>query len=95
MSTVVKPRVIKIGNSRGIRIPKVLLDQTGIAEEVELEAHGNTIVVRGVQPARAGWDAAFAAMAAAGDDRLLDGGVQGSAWDEEEWTWPSAASTST
>ncbi len=95
MGVVVKARVIKIGNSRGIRIPKLLLAQTGIGEEVELEAQGDSIIVRASRDPRAGWDAAFAEMAAAGDDRLLDGEQRGGEWDEQEWSWPSDASTST
>ncbi len=95
MSVVVKARVIKIGNSRGIRIPKVLLAQTGIGAEVELEVQGDTIIVRAPQHPRAGWEAAFAEMAVAGDDRLLDGEQLASAWDDEEWTWLSGDSTST
>ena len=94
MSAIVKARVIKIGNSRGIRIPKLLLDETGIGEDVELEVQGNVIVVRAAPHPRAGWDAAFAEMGAAGDDHLLDDEAP-SSWDAEEWAWPSGASTST
>ena len=68
MSVIVKTHVIKIGNSRGIRIPKLLLAQTGIGAEVELELQGDTIIMRVPQHPRAGWDAAFAEMAVAGDD---------------------------
>ena len=93
MTTVVKARLIKIGNSRGIRIPKLLLDQTGIGQDVELEVQGDVIVVRAAQHPRADWDTAFVAMGATGDDRLLDDEAPGS-WDEEEWAWPSDASMS-
>ncbi len=51
MSTVVKTRLIKIGNSQGIRIPKLLLEQSRIGEEVELKLERNQIVVRAVHPA--------------------------------------------
>lgn len=95
MSVVVTARVIKIGNSRGIRIPKVLLAQAGIDAEVELEVQGDAIIVRAPQHPRAGWDAAFVVMALAGDDLLLDGEQLASSWDDEEWTWPSGDSTST
>jgi hypothetical protein len=39
--------------------------------------------------ARAGWDEQFAAMAGAGDDRLLDGDRSSPAatWDQDEWEW--------
>ena len=52
MSTVVKTRIIKIGNSQGIRIPKILLDQTSLGKEVELELQQDQIVVRSAHRAR-------------------------------------------
>lgn len=68
----VKTRIIKIGNSQGIRIPKVLLEQAGLGEEVELDVSNHQILIRAVGKPRQGWDEAFRAMAEAGDDRLLD-----------------------
>jgi antitoxin (DNA-binding transcriptional repressor) of toxin-antitoxin stability system len=41
-----KARIVRIGNSQGIRIPKVLLEQTGLADDVELEVEGDCLVVR-------------------------------------------------
>ena len=83
-----KSRIAKIGNSRGIRIPKPLIEQTGITEEVEIEVIGNTLVIRSAHAPRSGWGDAFHSMAAAGDDNLLDPeAVQISSWDEEEWEW--------
>ena len=83
-----KANIVRIGNSRGIRIPKALLRETHLPDEVELEAHGAQIVIRPAQRARDGWDARFSAMAAAGDDTLLvaDGAAL-SSWDKEEWEW--------
>lgn len=83
-----KSRVVRIGNSKGIRIPKPLFEQTGIADEVEIEVSGNTLVIRPAHPPRAGWECAFQAMAAAGEDSLLDPGAIGtSQWDDEDWEW--------
>ena len=88
MPTVVKTRLIKIGNSQGIRIPKLLLEQSRIGEEVELKLERNQIVVCAVHPARRHWEDAFKAMGERGDDGLLDGEVAVStSWDEEEWEW--------
>jgi antitoxin MazE len=75
MSTVVKTRIIKIGNSQGIRIPKILLDQTSLGKEVELELQQGQIIVRSAYRARHNWEDQFKAMAERGDDRLLDGDV--------------------
>ena len=55
-----RTRIVRIGNSQGVRIPKPLLEETGLAGEVEIEAHDDTLVIRGAHPPRSGWDAAFA-----------------------------------
>jgi len=50
-----RARVGRIGNSRGLRIPKPLLEQTGLSGEVEIEAEGNQLIVRPARPPRTGW----------------------------------------
>ena len=83
-----KTRVVWFGNSRGIRIPKLLLVQTGLPEEVEISAEGDSIVIRPAKKPRAGWDAAFQEMARRGDDILLDQVSPSlSKWDENDWEW--------
>ncbi|HXH09053.1 MAG TPA: AbrB/MazE/SpoVT family DNA-binding domain-containing protein, partial [Alphaproteobacteria bacterium] len=72
-----KTRIIKIGNSQGIRIPKVLLEQSGLDEEVELEVHDARIVIRPADRPRQGWEEAFRSMAEAEDDQLLDEDLTG------------------
>jgi len=85
---MVRTRIIKIGNSRGIRIPKALLEHAGLSEEVELEAQQNQVVIRAVGKPRQGWEEAFRAMAEHGDDQLVDEDLTGrTSWDEEEWEW--------
>ena len=86
MGTVIKTRIVKIGNSQGIRIPKLLLEQSGIHEEVEIEVQGDCLTIRTAQRCRAGWDSAFAAMAENQDDVLLDD-VSTTDWDNSEWEW--------
>lgn len=94
MTTIFKTHIIKIGNSQGIRIPKLLLRRTHLdeAKEIALELQdddaGAYIIVRPAHKPRENWDAAFQAMAAQGDDEWLDGElVSTSTWDEEEWEW--------
>lgn len=83
-----KTRIIKIGNSQGIRIPRVLLEQSGLGEEVELEVQDAQIVIRSAERPRQGWDEAFRSMAEHADDQLLDEELTGqSRWDEDEWQW--------
>ena len=83
-----KTRIVPIGNSRGIRIPKPLLEQTGLSGEVEIDAKGGALMIRPLRRARAGWAAAFREMCQRGDDALLDDAAPSlSAWDEGEWEW--------
>ncbi len=82
-----KTRIIQIGNSQGIRIPKPFLEQTGLSDEVELEVRADELVIRSAKKMRSGWEASFAKMAANGDDALIDPEVTDSRWDEDEWAW--------
>lgn len=83
-----RARVIKIGNSQGLRIPKPILEQTGIMDDVEIEVEKNQIIIRPVKSVREGWDNAFKSMSENGDDELIidDRGIS-NAWDEDEWQW--------
>ncbi|MAE70126.1 MAG: hypothetical protein CME06_06615 [Gemmatimonadetes bacterium] len=81
-----KARIVRIGNSRGIRLPKPLIEQVGLEEDVELEVREGEIVISPVWRPRARWADAARALAARDADLLLD---QPSAtlFDEEEWEW--------
>ena len=82
-------KVVRIGNSRGIRIPKSFIDQSGIKNEVELEVKDDKIIIKSLSEIRKNWDLAFQKMSKNGDDVLLDQDslVDQSSWDNEEWTW--------
>lgn len=82
-------KVVKIGNSRGIRIPKSFIDQSGIKNEVELEVKDDRIIIKSLSEIRKNWDLAFQKMSENNDDVLLDQDLlyNQSSWDEEEWTW--------
>ena len=83
-----KTALIRIGNSRGIRIPKVLLEQYRFNDEVELEPRQDHLVIRPATPARDGWDDAFRRMREHGDDTLLDEEFPSATqWDTTEWEW--------
>lgn len=83
-----KTRIVKIGNSQGVRIPKLLLERSNLPEEIELEAEDDRIIIRATRQARHGWEAAFRGMAERGDDALLDdvSPVQ-TQWDKDDWQW--------
>lgn len=86
MGAPIRTRIVKIGNSQGVRIPKLLLEQSGIHAEVEIEVHGDHLTIRKASHLRNGWDEAFAAMAKEHDDILLDK-VNTTDWDQVEWEW--------
>lgn len=59
-----KTRIVRIGNSQGIRIPKSLLEQTGLRGEVEISAQDDSLIIRPARQPRTGWAAAFREMPA-------------------------------
>ncbi len=86
MNMMIRSKVVKIGNSRGIRIPRTILEQAGLTDEVEMTVEGNKLIIQASRHPRQGWEDLFAEMAKYGDDQLLDEAPP-TQWDEEEWTW--------
>jgi antitoxin MazE len=84
-----KTKIIRIGNSQGVRIPKPLIEESGITEEIEMILRDNEIVLRSAETIRKDWEASFEKMAEQEDDVLLDQEEieRPSDWDETEWTW--------
>jgi len=80
-----KASIIKIGNSRGLRLPKPIIEQCGFENEVEIEVRNNEVIIRPVKRPRHNWEQAFKTMAEKEDDRLIE--FPDSKWDEEEWEW--------
>jgi antitoxin MazE len=78
--------LIRIGNSRGIRIPKPLLEQAGLGGTVELLAEKGRLVIRPDRSPRQGWEEAFRAVAERGDGGVLLGKIA-NVFDRDEWTW--------
>jgi antitoxin MazE len=83
-----KTRIVRIGNSQGIRIPKLLLDQTGLCGHVEISVQDDALIIRPARKPREGWAAAFQEMSRRGDDALIDDAPPSlSSWDEDNWEW--------
>jgi antitoxin MazE len=82
-----KARIVRIGNSRGIRIPKPLLEETGLKGEVDIRVQNGSLLIKPALKVRAGWAEAFRKMAERGDDALLDAGASLTSWDKDEWEW--------
>jgi antitoxin MazE len=81
-----KAHLVQIGNSRGVRLPKAVLEEAQLGDEIDLKAEPGRIVIRSARKVRAGWADAARQMKARGDDRLLDSATS-SHFDREEWEW--------
>jgi antitoxin MazE len=82
----IKTRIIRIGNSQGIRVPRALLEQAQLPEEVELQAHPGRLIVRAARRPRAGWADAARLMRDRRHDDLLDEPTR-TRFDDEDWMW--------
>ena len=81
-----RARIVRIGNSQGVRLPKPLLEQAGLTEDVELDVRDGAIVISRARKPREGWAEAAREMAAGGESALLDPPTP-TRFDDEEWTW--------
>ena len=79
--------IITIGNSKGIRIPRALLEQCHLTGKVTLETKGSCLLIRSISKPREGWEESFKAMAQREEDHLLDDAASTSKWDDQEWEW--------
>lgn len=80
-----RTQLIQIGNSKGVRLPKAILDQAGLTGPITLSVTENGILLSPARAVRAGWDEAAKALAASGED---DAGWRETAtFDDREWTW--------
>lgn len=83
-----RANVVRIGNSRGIRIPKTVLEHCRLTDAVELDVQDDHLVIRSLAKPRRGWDEAFRRMRQHGDDVLLDReSLPAAKWDGIEWRW--------
>jgi antitoxin MazE len=81
-----RTQLTRVGNSRGIRIPKPLIDQCGLAGDLELRVTAEGLVIAPHRPARLGWKHAFVRGVTAHDEPLLKD-LPPSRFDREEWKW--------
>ncbi|WP_341883079.1 AbrB/MazE/SpoVT family DNA-binding domain-containing protein [Synechococcus sp. UW140] len=80
---LVRAKLVKIGNSRGVRLAKPMLEVAGLADEVEIEVAPGVLTIRPLAHPRAGWAEAAAAFQPEG---LIDG-MTATRFDDEEWCW--------
>jgi antitoxin MazE len=82
----VRTRIVRIGNSQGVRIPKALLEECGLSGDVDMTVRDGSLVISSAAP-RQDWADAFREMALQGDDALLDADAPLTSFDEESWEW--------
>jgi antitoxin MazE len=78
-----RAHIVRIGNSKGLRVPKAVLTQLHLESEVELEVAKVALVVRRARCPREGWERAFAK---AGPRPMLDRETPTS-FDKSDWQW--------
>jgi antitoxin MazE len=91
MITLMPPvpaKLVAIGNSRGVRIPKAMIEQIGLGEDVELEVVDGTIVIRRKRRPREGWAEAAKLLAERGEElppEITD--MVETEWERDHWRW--------
>ena len=80
-----KARLVRIGNSRGVRLPKPLIEEAGLKDEVEVRVRGGAVVISSSTAVRRGWAEAARKLAQRGS-RLLDQPAA-TKFDEADWLW--------
>jgi antitoxin MazE len=82
-----KVNLVSIGNSKGIRIPRSIIEACGFGDQVDMRVGDGVVVLAPARHARQEWDQAFQKMAAVGDDAPLLPERLAPEWDAEEWEW--------
>ena len=81
-----KSRLIRIGNSRGVRLPKPVIEEAGLEAEVEIQVQEGAVVIRSCREPRATWAEAARQMRERGEDHLLEEPTT-TRFEDEEWRW--------
>ena len=79
-----KISIIAIGNSKGVRFSKAILQQYEITDAVELVLEKDHIIIKSVNKPRQGWEEKFETMHQDGEDQLL---IDSVLEDEDFETW--------
>jgi len=76
--------IVKIGNSKGIRIPKTILEECGISGQVEVEVKNHNIFIKPLN-SRNNWEKEFKKMRSNNDDELI---IEDNLdLEESDWEW--------
>lgn len=82
-----RTELVRIGNSRGVRIPKPFIEQCGLGDTVELRVENDCLVISPERRPRQGWGGAFRAAGPAVHDKLLLETAEPNEFDRKEWQW--------
>jgi len=85
-----KTELIRIGNSRGIRIPKPMIEQCGLEGQVDLRVERNHVVISAARSPRQGWEEQFQPPGQRHSDEILLKEELENEFDHKEWRWASA-----
>jgi antitoxin MazE len=81
-----KTRLVRIGNSRGLRLPKPLIEEAGLQDEVEVVLRDGALVITRADHPRAGWEEAVQLLLERREDYVSEESAA-TRFDDEEWEW--------
>ena len=81
-----KARLIRIGNSRGLRLPKPVISQAGLDEEVDIRVSDGAVIITSATRPRTGWAEAASRLHQRREDGLLDE-PDDTEFDRAQWEW--------
>ncbi len=79
--------MIDIGNSKGVRIPKAVIETCGFQNTIHIEIKNGNLILSASRSVRNDWANVFDRMTKIADDKILDSDYIENDWDKEEWTW--------
>jgi len=80
--------LISIGNSKGIRLPKSIIEACGLGPKLQLKIVDEQLIISASKPPRLGWRELFASKNLEDNDKDLSCFREvENTWDNEEWTW--------
>ena len=83
-----KAQIVKIGNSRGLRIPKPILEECELSGEVELEVRADGLLIKPSKVPRLNWEESFKKIAENEDDEMIiENSGAPTSFEKEGWRW--------
>jgi len=81
-----KAKLVQIGNSRGIRLPKPMIEEAGLKDDVDIHVKERSIIITSNVKPRSDWANSAKQLHDRNDDVLIDSGSP-TDFDETEWQW--------